>query len=294
MTLDQVIVSDSESVETNCVAVPWWSFTKTIIAAAALKLVGQGGLLLDAPIDDNNQYTLRHLLQHTSGLPDYGWLREYHAAVAARDDPWPESELLRRAKADELRFAPGTRFSYSNIGYLFVRRLIERTVNADLNDALQTLVFEPINIDGVFIATSVEDLAGTAWGNERRYHPGWVYHGLAVGSASAAASSLDGILRGPLLSDALKQQMLDGMPLDVRVLGRPVVSPAYGLGIMLDLQNPLGRVLGHTGQGPGSTSAVYSFPDLKSPTTLSAFAPVDGENAQGELERHVQALARER
>jgi CubicO group peptidase (beta-lactamase class C family) len=221
-------------------------------------------------------------------------LSDYQAAVAAHDDPWPESELLTRAKANELRFAPGSRFSYSNIGYMFVRRLIERAVNADLNDALRALVFEPLNIEGVFVANGVEDLDSTAWGNERRYHPGWVYHGLAVGSASAAAAALDGIVRGSLLSDALKAQMLQGMALDVPILGRPVAAPAYGLGIMLDLRSPLGRVFGHTGQGPGSTSAVYSFLDLKRPVTLAVFAPIDGQDAQGELERYVQTLARER
>src|SRR5258708_7141733 len=78
--------------------VPWWSYTKTILAAAALTLVRDGKLQLDATIQ-GERFTLRQLLQHRAGLCDYGVLREYHAAVARRDQPWPETELLERADA---------------------------------------------------------------------------------------------------------------------------------------------------------------------------------------------------
>src|SRR5260370_20359292 len=51
--------------------VPWWSFTKTILASAALVLVRDGRLTLDCPVRDR-PFTLRQLLQHQSGLVDYG------------------------------------------------------------------------------------------------------------------------------------------------------------------------------------------------------------------------------
>jgi len=66
--------------------VPWWSFTKTVIAATALALVRDGRLALDTPLPTG--YTLRQLLQHRAGLPDYGPLRDYHAAVARHEDAW--------------------------------------------------------------------------------------------------------------------------------------------------------------------------------------------------------------
>jgi hypothetical protein len=96
----------------------------------------RGKLDLDAPIA-GAPYTLRHLLQHTSGLPDYGPNPEYHRAVAAGESPWSVDELLRRVDALTLLFPPGARFSYSNIGYLFVRQIIERAADADLNGALK-------------------------------------------------------------------------------------------------------------------------------------------------------------
>jgi D-alanyl-D-alanine carboxypeptidase len=143
--------------------VPWWSFSKTVLAAAALALVDRRKLDLDVPVADA-PYTLRHLLQHTSGLPDYGPNPDYHRAVAAGESPWTIDELLRRANPRML-FAPGTRFSYSNIGYLFVRQLIERAADADVNDALRRLVFDPLGIEGVFMARSVEEFDAIVWGN---------------------------------------------------------------------------------------------------------------------------------
>ena len=60
--------------------VPWWSLTKTALAAGALTLVADGRLALDAPLLPK-PYTLRQLLQHTAGVPNYGDLVEYHEAV---------------------------------------------------------------------------------------------------------------------------------------------------------------------------------------------------------------------
>jgi len=107
--------------------VPWWSFTKTAIAAAALTLVRDGELDLDARLA-SKPFTLRQLLQHRAGVGEYGALSEYHRAVADRAEPWSVADLLRRADANRLRFSPGSGFLYSNIGYLFVRQLMEETV----------------------------------------------------------------------------------------------------------------------------------------------------------------------
>ena len=59
------------------------------------------------------------------------------------------------------RRAPG--FWNSNIGYLFVRQIIERATNADLNDALRILVFDPLGIKGVFVAGAVEEFDAIVW-----------------------------------------------------------------------------------------------------------------------------------
>src|SRR5262249_35480801 len=153
--------------------VPWWSLTKTAIAAAALALVGDGRLALDEPLD-SRPYTLRQLLPHTAGLPACGALAASHEAVSRRDAPWSVEELLRRVVAERLLFAPGRGWTYSNVGYLFVRLLIENQIGKRFDTALRRLVFEPLGVPEVTLAREPADLGGTAWGHQCRYHPGLV------------------------------------------------------------------------------------------------------------------------
>jgi D-alanyl-D-alanine carboxypeptidase len=287
--IDTVLLAEARTANDDSRLVPWWSFTKTLLAAAALTLVSQRKLQLDAPLEGAS-YTLRHLLQHTTGLRDYGAVPDYHAAVAAAEEPWSREELLRRAKADALLFAPGTAWAYSNIGYLYVRELVEGAVDADLQTALNTLVVRPLGITGAFVASTREDWDRTLWGGARGYHPGWVYHGLVVGSPSAAATLLHRLLFSDAMPPALRAEMLTPLLIGGAFQGRPAVAPGYGLGLMIDTASPLGRVVGHTDQGPGSTWCVYSMMDLREPRTLAAFVPEDRYETQGLLEEHMQEV----
>ena len=163
---------------------PWWSITKTVFAAAVLRLADSGRLSLDNFYRDR-PYTIRQLLQHTAGLNTYGG-PPYRAAVAAGDPVWPVAELLARVKADRLVFSPGEGWAYSNVGYLFVRELIEETVDMEIDELLRALVFEPMGIQRTRIAKTPDDMAQTYWGNPNGYDPRWVYHGLLIGPPSDA------------------------------------------------------------------------------------------------------------
>lgn len=269
--------------------VPWWSLAKTVLASAALVLVAQGRLQLDVPIG-GKRYTLRHLLGHRAGLRCYGGLRAYHDAVAAGDPPWSGAELLRRVGAggltDALGDAPGQGWEYSNVGYLLVRHLIEAEADAPLDVALERLVFRPLDVPGVTLAREPADLDATAWGNAKRYHPGWVYHGLLVGPALSAALFLHRLLAGHLLPPDLLTAMQEAYRVGGGLSGRPWTTANYGLGLMIGEGVPPGSYIGHTGGGPGSTAAVYRCADTG--CTAAAFAPIDDS---GEVERRAMALA---
>jgi CubicO group peptidase (beta-lactamase class C family) len=229
---------------------------------------------------------LRQLLQHTSGLGDYGELAEYHAAVARGDDPWSVAELLRRVRADDLRYAPGSDWRYSNIGYLVARGLIETTAGAPLDAVLQRAVLAPLGLSHVRLAREPADLAAVSMGAAAGYHPGWVYHGLLVGPLHEAALLLDRLMGGTLLSPGLLRDMLAARPLGGAVPGRPWREPGYGLGVMLEAGS--GEPVGHTGGGPGSTIAVYRRVPSTGPVVVAAFAH---SNDQGGIERIAFGLA---
>ena len=262
-----------------------------MLAASALVLVERGRLELDAPLA-GQPYTLRHLLRHQSGLPDYGTLDAYHTAVAAGDAPWPESEMLRRADAGSLLFEPGRGWAYSNIGYLIVRRLVEQASDAPLGAALRTLVLDPLGVEGVILASVPGDLVATAWGNDRAYDPAWVYHGLVVGPASGAALFLYRLMGGSLLSGPILDAMREAWPVCGALPGRPWLSVGYGLGLA-ECHTAGGRLCGHTGEGPGSVAAVLireqgGGPGAGNPiSTVAVFAAIEDP---GVVEREAVAL----
>lgn len=104
--------------------VPWWSFTKTALATATLRLAEDGLLELDDRLP-GEAFNARQLLRHESGLPDYGGVAQYHSDVAAGNQPWPVDRLLEAVDVRWLRYDPGTGWAYSNIGYFKITQLIE-------------------------------------------------------------------------------------------------------------------------------------------------------------------------
>ncbi len=278
-----------------------YSFTKTLMAAAALRLVEAGRLRLDHPLDEPavpgsvaGRITLRRLLHHDSGLADYGGLPEYHEAVRAGQEPWTEEEYWSRTGAGRLLFEPGRGWAYSNIGYMLVRRILCREAGAGFGDMLADLVFRPLGVTDAFAPAARADLEGLDLGPSRylgnggppvpvapRYHPGWVSHGVVAATPDAAACLLHGIMTGALLSPSLLARMTAARRVADPMPDRPWIEPGYGLGLMVELVPGGSGAAGHTGGGPGCSPAVFHFRGKRQPLTICVVT--DGEDiAQAE------------
>lgn len=260
--------------------VPWWSFGKTVLAAAALSLVRDDLVGLDDQALEG-PFTLRQLLRHQAGLADYGELSDYHAAVAQHATPWPAEEMLQRLDAQRLRYTPGAGWRYSNIGYLYVARLIERVSGLALEQALRQRVFAPLGLAHVRQARTradLQDVLGVAPG----YDPGWVYHGLLVGPLGEAALCLERLLGGDLLPDWLLREMQSAHALGGPIVGRPWIAPGYALGLMQGTAQGGQLLSGHTGCGPCSVVAVYRCVQGGNAASCAVFA-------EGAIEGAVEA-----
>jgi CubicO group peptidase (beta-lactamase class C family) len=272
-----VIIRQDDEIEASgvAIAVPWWSFTKTALAIAMLRLWEQNRIDLDTPIE-GKQYTAAQLLRHEAGLPDYGSLPQYHADVEAGALPWPLEDLLKVVGADRLRYAPGQSWAYSNIGYREVARLIELASQQPLADALADLVFLRAELSTARLVATPDDLAEVCMGDVVGYHPGWVYHGLIVGTPRDAARLLHFLLKGRLLESRSFARMIDRRPLpQFRSAVHP--DPAYGLGLMLRAKEPTIYPMGHSGSGPGSKIAVYGKRNRTCAVWASASSGIDPE-----------------
>jgi CubicO group peptidase (beta-lactamase class C family) len=170
---------------------------------------------------------------------------------------------------------------------LFARS--SKAVGRDIGRALRHLVFDPLALDSVRLATSPQDLVETAWGNGTRYDPGWVYHGLLIGIPGDAVRFLHSLMSGVVLPGDLLTEMTIRHPIGEGPLpGRPWETTGYGLGLMIGRMASVGLAMGHSGGGPGSVSAVYHFSDRPTPCTVAAFSRGDDE---GSTEYEVVRLA---
>ncbi|MEP1767656.1 MAG: serine hydrolase domain-containing protein [Sulfitobacter sp.] len=249
---------------------PYWSFTKTAIAVCTLKLCETGVFDLHAKIQ-GQPFTLHQLLAHTSGLPDYGHVPEYSAAVLAKDPPWSREKMLGIALSKGMLFAPEQGWSYSNIGYMFLKEAIEAATGRPLGDVIDHMITGPLKLDSVEMALTPAQFAQVHWPACRGYDPLWVYHGCLIGTASDAVRLLHGVFTGGMLQPETLALMTRTKILGGPLPQRPWTECGYGLGLMAGRIKGGQRSMGHSGAGPACVNAVYHFPDANDPMTIACF-----------------------
>lgn len=131
-----------------------YSMTKTYTAVAILQLAEEGKIRLDDPIDwhlPNHLYgghsiTIRHLLEHTSGLPNPIPLRWVH--LADQSAGFDEDAALAQVVAEnpKLSFEPGRKYAYSNIGYWLLGKIVERVSGQSYTDYVRTNIIRPLGL----------------------------------------------------------------------------------------------------------------------------------------------------
>lgn len=123
------------------------SLTKPVVAAAALRLAQRGDLLLSQPLATwfpetgavaLGRVTLRQLALHVSGLPPWRPLYE-----SGRDQESMLCAILRTP----LEAAAGSRYAYSDLGYILLGEVVARTAGHPLSRAVHDLVLAPLRLD---------------------------------------------------------------------------------------------------------------------------------------------------
>ena len=142
---------------TRDAAFPIGSITKYFTATVAMILVADGDVDLDAPAGDyvpelgdlGAMLSLRHLLSHTSGLPDSPELGGMSTLTLRR-------YVAEHVSHMDLVLPPGAGFSYSSPGYAVVGRLIEAVTGMPWSEAVELILLRPLGIEPAFA-----DLPGT-------------------------------------------------------------------------------------------------------------------------------------
>ncbi|WP_412075022.1 serine hydrolase domain-containing protein [Streptomyces xanthophaeus] len=134
------------------------SNTKAFTATVVLQLVGEGKVELDAPIErylpnlvrgegiDGREITVRQLLQHTSGLPNYTEYIPHDITGENRHTYYQPRTLLDVALARKAQFAPGTNWAYSNTNYVLAGLLIEKVTGRPVAEQITHRVIDRIGL----------------------------------------------------------------------------------------------------------------------------------------------------
>lgn len=272
-----------------------YSITKMFTAALVLLLHESGRLDIDAPlarwlpdIVDSERISLRQLLQHTAGLPDYGPLAAYHEAVrASPEKPWSAQRFAAETYERRRLFEPGAGWAYSNPGYLIVKQVVERATGESYAHLVAERIARPLGLRSTFVVETREALSslapapssllspdGRLVDARAAYHPGWVSHGVVASTASETARFLAALSGDRLLAPAAWREMTTLVPVpDAPPRWR---RPSYGLGLMVDPASRWGALYGHGGEGPGYTTAAFHAPDLPGgAVTVAALCAVE-------------------
>ncbi|MER6394987.1 serine hydrolase domain-containing protein [Kitasatospora sp. NPDC001603] len=276
------------------------SNTKTFTAVVVLQLVAEGKVGLDSPVEsylpglvrgdgiDGRHITVRQLLQHTSGLP------EYVDKDAILTDPtryYEPRELLDAALGQKARFAPGTSWEYSNTNYLLAGLIIQKVTGRPLGEEIGRRVVDRIGLRHTYVPApgdmGIREAHPKGYnrgadGSLRDYtelDPSWGWAaGAAVSTPSDVTRFFTALLGGRLLPPAQLAQMRTTVAADA-------VAPGarYGLGLVSRPLSCGGVAWGHGGTIPGYDTAGGATDDGRAVSLAVTMIP------GGETGQHVEA-----
>jgi D-alanyl-D-alanine carboxypeptidase len=264
-------------------AFPLASISKTFVATLVLQLVEEGRLALDQPVAPiltglglDPRITVRMLLDHTSGLPDvFSAAGIDKALLAAPDRVWTLAQSLAFTKTGRVK--PGTRWTYSNTGYLLLGVLLERVTGQPLATLLRDRLSGPLGLSSAYVQIAqrspgplavghVVGKSGSTW-RASVIHPGPVQPFPSVVSAGGAAddiaaSSPDVARWAALLygGSVLRPATLDAMLGDMTAVAKLHPRIPYGLGVEGRPLPRWGITYGHNGHLEGFQDTVRYLP----------------------------------
>ena len=288
------------------------SNTKTFVAVLIMKMVEEGKVKLDEPIEtylpgivkgqgvDGKKITVRQLLQHTSGLPEFGDGQLDYFAI--RNDYVSPRDVLDGVLSRPAQFAPGAKFQYNNANYVVLGLLAERVAKRPIAEQIEAKIVKPLGLKHTYMpAPGEKTIRGK---HPHGYHtrdgkpgklediteadPSWEgAAGSMISTPSELNKFMQSVFDGSLLSQASIAEMKKSVP-------APEMGGEYGLGLIAH-KSSCGVVWGHSGNNPGYHSLSAVGPDGTAATIVVTAEPaVNAKEAEtmtaGKDARSVSAL----
>lgn len=260
------------------------SITKTFTAVLSMKLVEEGvwtldtrarALLPDLP-ESWDPVTVRHLLEHSSGIPSYTDLPLFWMEWMGR--PVSPRNILKLVTDLPVVSEPGKKFAYNNSGYVLLGLMLEKQEGKSYQEVLNDRILKPLGMKRTFFVTNQRLLPNRARGfestptgmaNASYINMVWPY---SAGSIESTLADLATWSHALMTGQILKPETLKKMWKETNFEGKPT---EYGYGFEIKIRGKE-ELIGHSGGINGFVSDIVFVPSKK--LTVIALANRDDLN----------------
>lgn len=258
------------------------SVSKQFTAMIIMMLEEAGALQYDDPLEKYIPglpypgITLRHLLVHTSGLPDYQQLMDEHWN---KDSIAGNPDIIRYLKRyhPEKKFSPGERYEYSNTGYVLLSSVAEAVSGKDFIQLCRERIFTPLKMISTDIRSLQEKAAIENFALGHQYVPEkkryvradsfpssnytiWLGNRKGPGRISSTTSDLLAWDRALYTTALVKKETLDKAFTPAQLNNGTLTD--YGFGWTVKMHPTLGKVVWHNGDNPGYKTIIVRYIDI--------------------------------
>jgi len=246
------------------------SMGKQFTATAIMMLVEEGKIKLDDPVTNYlkdapaawQRVTIRELLSHTAGFTDYPKNFNF------RKD-YTEADLLKIVEAIPLAYPPGTKWDYSNLGYLTLGIVIHQVTGKFYGDFLQERIFQPLGMSTTRIISEADIVPNRSAGYRlvkgELKNQEWVSPTLNTTADGALYFSILDLAKwdAALYTEKLlKRSSLDEMWTVVKVKNGQPNTGDYGFGWEIETRDGH-RLIRHSGSWQGFRTEISRYVDDK-------------------------------
>ncbi|MDP2040416.1 MAG: serine hydrolase domain-containing protein [Algoriphagus sp.] len=257
------------------------SISKTYLATSILQLKDQGKIDLDQPVStylpaelaawivQSDGMTVRMLLNHTSGIPEYNYLPEYISVLLQDPDhPFTPMDYMELIKGKRPDFEPGSKYSYRNSGYVLLALMMDH-LTGDHARFIRKNIFEKVGLKNTFYRESPDYLE-----KAELVDGYWDRHSNSILENSSFLQKQnvkkligdDGIITTAEDAIHFLKELVEGRLISPKSLSEMKTwandakgNPQYGLGLDLTILGGK-EAIGHSGGGLGAGSQLYYFP----------------------------------
>ncbi len=276
------------------------SMSKQFTATCIFLLEQQGKLSIDDPIQKflpeipvyhGDRVTIRHLINHTSGLRDYAEIMDYAGIPFSNVFTEPMGlEMMARQK--DVNFRPGEKFMYNNGGYLLLAIIVRRVSGMSIGEFAEKNIFGPLGMEHSFILEDPDRvIPNSATGYVKRQDGRFAkqhFYNFAIGGDGQVYTSVEDLLKW---DNNFYDQKIGGEDLQKRLHEQGILNTgdtiSYAGGLFIEKYRGQ-RVVQHSGSWGGFRCMLYRLPNLH--TSLVTLANYPGTMLPGKVPKIVDEL----